>query len=231
MSYEEEEEKKKREQGIRKIEVVHKHIHEKKLSEDDRKAIAEMEGESPEDVELLEKARIIATVGFASEKRSLAQEYPKYSDRIRECETPAQLAEIMEEIEVNEVPKSAPTGSIKLKPSEVASSFKDNKKFANARDLLNSLVHKMAFGRSPQEKAEAKKKYETLLRSMLTNPNIKYLGTTRKMPHLELVECPRCGAGMELGTKICPACSHEMGNTERFTSVAYAPSKWVKESK
>lgn len=231
MSSETEAERKKREreQAIRKIEVTHRHIHEK-TPRTEREANEAME-ESPEDAELLEKARIIATVGFASEKRSLSQEFPKYSNRIRECETPAELAEIMQEIEVNEPPKQGPTGSLKLSPSEVASSFKNAKKFANARDLLNSLVHTMAFGRTPREKAEAKRKYETLIQSMLSNPNVAQLATTRKMPKLELIECPRCGGAMELGTEICPACGHAMGRTEKFTSIAYYPSKWVKEAK
>jgi len=66
---------------------------------------------------------------------------------------------------------------------------------------------------------------------MLSNPNIKHLGTTRKMPKIELVECPRCGGAMEFGTKICPACGHAMGATKKFTSIAYAPSKLVKEGK
>lgn len=190
-----------------------------------RKLKKELEEESEDEAQ--ESLYKTAEIAFKQEKKELAQKYPNYANRILACTSPFEMEDLISKIEEDEIPSAPVAGSVSLPTNQAIPSIKDEEEFDSPRALMNNLVQKMMFG-NPKQKVEAKKKYETLLRSMIENPSFGKLATTKAIRDMPtLIECPKCYSLIGEGERFCDVCGHDLQGKGFFTSPATVPSKIV----
>lgn len=147
---------------------------------------------------------------FLKLKQDYSAKYPEYAELFSSCESPAELYDVLEQAqtETKTEEKKTPHGKA---PFLAPPTGEDS-----AQVLVENLYHKAYFDlkATEEEKAEAKKKLDSLWRSFETGKSMSQIREGRLNEIMKPIsECPECHKTIPPLSKnnpVCPYCGYDV---------------------